>query len=142
MAGDAVLPVYAAGALGGELLCHVEDGTGEPLLQAFIIAVIVVCTEAPGKVLVVADGLIELMHWVSCRIMKTKDLFQTWRQLQDFLVRDLKGPQPHYPGAWLPDLHPILSWCEMHSPTSVTFSPARPMCSPMSTFTRAWLKDL
>ena len=28
------------------------------------------------------------------------------------------------------------------SPMSVTFTPARPTCSPMSTFTRAQLKDL
>lgn len=142
MAGDAVLPVHTTGALRGELLCHIEDGAGQPFLQAFTIAVVIVCIKAPGKVLIVVDGLIDLIHWVSCQMMKAKDLSQPWRQLQDFLVSGLEGPEPQYPGAWLPDLHPIPSCCDMHSPTSVMFTPARPMCSPMSVFTRARLKDL
>lgn len=83
MAGDAVLPVHVAGALCGELLCHVEDGAGQPLLQAFAIAVVVVCIEAPGKVLVVVDGLIDLIHWVSCQRKRTKVLLQPSRMGTD-----------------------------------------------------------
>lgn len=93
MAGDAVLPVHVAGALCGELLCHVEDGAGQPLLQAFAIAVVVVCIEAPGKVLVVVDGLIDLIHWVSCQRKRAKVFSQPWRQLQDFPV--------HTPTTWV-----------------------------------------
>jgi len=74
VAGDAVLPVHAAGALRGELLSHVEDGAGQPPLQPFTVAVVIVCIEAPGKMLIVADGFVDLIHRVSCRREKTEVL--------------------------------------------------------------------
>ena len=59
--------------------------------------------------------------------------------------RSLNADQGHPQSTWRPPgamAAPELQTGASDSPMSVTFTPARPTCSPMSTFTRAQLKDL
>ena len=60
---QAVLAMQATGAVWGELLGQVEQGVWQPLLQCIGILLSVVLSQAPGELLVVINGLVQLLHW-------------------------------------------------------------------------------
>ena len=55
--------MQATGAVWGELLGQVEHGVWQPLLQCVGILLSVVLPQAPGELLVVINGLIQLLYW-------------------------------------------------------------------------------
>lgn len=50
-------------AVRGELLSQVEHRVRQPLLQCLCIFLSIVFTQAPCELLIVTDGLIQLLHW-------------------------------------------------------------------------------
>lgn len=51
-------------AVSGELLSQVEYRVWQPLLQCLCILLSIVLAQVPGELLIVVDGLIQLLHWV------------------------------------------------------------------------------
>lgn len=55
--------MQATRAVWGELFGQVEHGVRQPLLQSFCILRGIVLAQVPGELLIVIDGLIQLLHW-------------------------------------------------------------------------------
>lgn len=66
MSGQAILAVNPAGASGSELLRQVENWVRQPLLQSLRIRRRVVFAHTPDELLVVVDGLIQLLYRIPC----------------------------------------------------------------------------
>lgn len=54
--------MQATGAVWGELLSQVEHRVGQPLLQGLGVLLGIALAQAPGELLIVIDGLIQLPY--------------------------------------------------------------------------------
>lgn len=65
MSCQAVLVVQATGAVGTKLLGQVEDGVWQPLPQGSCVLLSIVPVQVPWELLIVINGLIQLLYWGS-----------------------------------------------------------------------------